>query len=160
MFSSSRHRGFGGRKGGHVMCGCNYLIIVNWYHITQAIRWDPQTQNGGWVGAWTSDSSLRFLFCYRWVGVWYLECIKKAGWSFTFLIGCGHQWPAPEVMHFCAVCLIMMDLLDVDMSGPGDPSSFLPSSSCSEKCTKDVVLQSQQSMLTSRSLNQGAHSKW
>ena len=42
---------FGGR-GGHVMC--NYIIYCNCfgYHIAQVIRWDPQTWNGGWVGAW------------------------------------------------------------------------------------------------------------
>jgi hypothetical protein len=35
MFSSSRHRGFGGRKGGHVICSCNYIIYCNCfgYHI-------------------------------------------------------------------------------------------------------------------------------
>src|SRR5882762_3695943 len=32
MFSSSRHRGFGGRKGGHVICGYNYYIISP-YHM-------------------------------------------------------------------------------------------------------------------------------
>ena len=32
MFSSSRHRGFGGRKGGHVICGCNYYIISQISH--------------------------------------------------------------------------------------------------------------------------------
>jgi hypothetical protein len=37
--------------GGHVMC--DYIIYCNFfgYHIAQVIRWDPQTRNGGWVGA-------------------------------------------------------------------------------------------------------------
>ena len=54
MFSSSRHRGFGGRKGGHVICGCIISQISN-TSITLYTRivWDPQTRYGGWVGAWS-----------------------------------------------------------------------------------------------------------
>ena len=52
MFSSSRHGGFGGRKCGHVICGCTVTILFYFaYHIAQPIRRDPQTWNGGWVGA-------------------------------------------------------------------------------------------------------------
>jgi hypothetical protein len=31
-------------ESGHVICGCNYFILF-------CISRDPQTRNGGWVGA-------------------------------------------------------------------------------------------------------------
>jgi len=38
-----------GEKWGHVIFGLQILFIYFGYHIAPAIRWDPQTQNGGWV---------------------------------------------------------------------------------------------------------------
>src|SRR5258705_10879374 len=50
MFSSSRHRGFGGRKRWSCDLWLQLLYYFE-YHIVHRIIWDPQTRNGGWVGA-------------------------------------------------------------------------------------------------------------
>jgi hypothetical protein len=37
-----------------MICGGNYFIIFFEYYTMQIIIWDPQIQNGGWVGAWVT----------------------------------------------------------------------------------------------------------
>src|SRR5882762_6081281 len=54
MFSSSRHRGFGGRKGGHVICGCNYYIIFQISHCAPYHMGPPNPK--WWMGRSLSTS--------------------------------------------------------------------------------------------------------
>jgi hypothetical protein len=44
---------FGGRKCGHVICGFYLHYYLSGYLIAPILIWDPQTQNDGWVGAWS-----------------------------------------------------------------------------------------------------------